>query len=773
MKDGSMMGSQGSEEQTPMSDGKTIGAVELSQILGLSKRSIQRKAWAFREVRANGGTRKEYIISQLPPEVQARIAVRSLGATADEETTPTPVAPSQPQVSPLVEGAKAEAKRIMAEEEALIAEIQKRKENNLALFTALPEKVQEKARAKDKVLVACRKYLKTVNVGRTKAINLFVRELRAERVSLPPEVYTLLSLHKFHENTVREWFAKEETQGIYGLVDHFGNRRGSGKIDSNVALKDVILSLLQDCPDIRPRHILEYLRAKHPELDVISERGIDRFLISWKKEHRATYEKWRNPDAWKSNFKPAIGRKDENIVALNQLWEIDTTKADLMLSDGRHTIIGLIDVFSRRLKFLVTKTSKAMALCTLLRRAIMDWGIPQILRTDNGQEFISEQLDRVLKDLGIEQVLCNFFASEEKPFIERHFRTLSHDLFPVMKGFIGHNVADRKDIEARKAFAERIMNPGEIIEVDMDANGLQAFLDKWSKDRYARKPHSGLGGKTPFQVANDWPQDQIRRVTNERALDMLLFPLATGGGRRIVDKGVIHAENGDFVSENGELVAHIGQQVLVRMDPDDMGKVYVYRPDEHNRLQFVCIAVDVERLGIRRAEVAAINTAAMKAFDANVNKERKAYRKALKHVNIGQAILESDVARAGKIVALNTSAGVEHMTAGLAAAAHAAIAVGQSGPMTPERIEAVNRADPVNPETEKRLGKLISMQDRRPVDPIVESRARFARWLELKGKNFQGITPEDDKWRRGYETTPEFTAHRMEYDYEQSQKENG
>ncbi len=44
-----------------------------------------------------------------------------------------------------------------------------------------------------------------------------------------------------------------------------------------------------------------------------------------------------------------------------------------MLSDGqRHVIVGVIDVFTRRMKLLVSRTSSAAAVAALLRRTLLE-----------------------------------------------------------------------------------------------------------------------------------------------------------------------------------------------------------------------------------------------------------------------------------------------------------------------------------------------------------------------------------------------------------------
>ncbi len=42
----------------------------------------------------------------------------------------------------------------------------------------------------------------------------------------------------------------------------------------------------------------------------------------------------------------------------SSIVSFDSTPADVMLKDGRHSIIGVIDLYSRRVKLHVSKTSQ-------------------------------------------------------------------------------------------------------------------------------------------------------------------------------------------------------------------------------------------------------------------------------------------------------------------------------------------------------------------------------------------------------------------------------
>lgn len=207
-----------------------------------------------------------------------------------------------------------------------------------------------------------------------------------------------------------------------------------------------------------------------------------------------------------------------------------------MLDDGsRHNIVGVIDVYSRRLKLLVSNSSNSKAVTSITRACLLEWGVPEEVKTDNGADYASKHMRRVFDSLEIKQIFCKPFTPEGKPHIERVFKTFSHDVLEMLPGYIGHNVSDRKNIEARKSFADHIMGKAKNRTAEyLSAEQLQEFCDNWIKNYYMQEPHRGLNGKTPQSMIDNY-DGEVRRIGNERALDILLSP-TSGDGLRTVTK---------------------------------------------------------------------------------------------------------------------------------------------------------------------------------------------------------------------------------------------
>ena len=180
---------------------------------------------------------------------------------------------------------------------------------------------------------------------------------------------------------------------------------------------------------------------------------------------------------------------------------------------------------------LVVPTSRATAIAALLRHCILEWGVPEAVRTDEGKDYTSRHVLGVLADLEIEHRPCPPYTPEAKPFVERFLGTLTRDLFATLPGFSGHDVAQAQARRSRKSFATRraerarIKESGEddtvIYGAALSAEELQARCVSCCDTIYGRWPHSGLGGISPFARRASWAEP-VRQVHDERALDALL-----------------------------------------------------------------------------------------------------------------------------------------------------------------------------------------------------------------------------------------------------------
>lgn len=508
-----------------------------------------------------------------------------------------------------------------------------------------------------------------------KSMEAFCTAYAAGEVDAPD--YVRAAVSKVAWNTLHRWQKAHREGGWSGLVPRAGgHNRGSGIIDSDEDLRGFIVAQILERPGhVNCKHIMRALRARFDKGRLPAYRTLQAWVSEWLADNPRLVSAVADPDRHRSHYMPAGGDAAASIERLNQVWELDSTPADVLCTDGRHAIVGAIDIYSRRMKVLVVPTSKAVAIAALLRRCIMAWGVPEVARTDEGSDYTSRHLRRVLADLGAVHDALPPYSPDRKPFIERGLGSLSHGLLELLPGFAGHSVAEAQALRSRRSFAQRRgEGDADAFDVALTAEELQAACDAWLETVYEREPHGGLDGRSPFEVTTAW-RHPVRRIENERALDLLLAEPADGGGWRTVAKKGLFVEGTTFIA--AELGAMVGDRVQVRLDPADAGIVYVF--DALGA--FLCRAVAPEREGIDRAAIAAQMKAAWRSF----GNEARAYARQLKRDYNPSAAVHDIIAAAREQTATVVpfrGRDIAHDSDGVAAAEAAAIAEVAAAPDT-------------------------------------------------------------------------------------------
>jgi hypothetical protein len=488
------------------------------------------------------------------------------------------------------------------------------------------------ARARLEILRLREAFLISSGLTKSRGTPVFALAYNAARIDAPAQVRDLIP--KTSTRTIQRWESSERRSGLTGLEPRHGWRKGRTKIGEHSNVADTILGLIFHKPHIRAKHVHEFLHAQHSELE-LSETTVRRWMSRWKSENAFAWSKIRNPDAHRSRYLPAFGSASEAFTRLNQQWELDSSPADILLKDGRHTLICAIDVYSRRARLVLSKTSRSSAIAAVCRKAILAWGVPESVRTDNGADYTSTFLGDLLRSLDVEQLLCPPFRGDKKPHVERFFGTLQRDFIELLPGYCGHSVSERQEIESRKSMTHRVSDGRDnVIEITLTSDELRQRLDAWIPI-YEATPHSGFGGLSPVEVAQRW-SGPVRRIESERALDVLLCEPPKGGrGARSVMKSGVRLEGAEFIAP--ELAGRTGERVRIRLDPEDLGRVYVFTDD----WRFLCVAECPERTGISRAEVAGRAAARMKALDREVAALKRRAKKAITTDDIAGTILDT------------------------------------------------------------------------------------------------------------------------------------
>jgi len=612
-----------------MADGSAqdIARVDIRSIaegLGVTKRGALKRstkeAWPFTEEMASGGKRRLYRVDSLPQDVQ--VALRRAAALAAANAAQ---ASADFQVGQLI------SRRVALREKIDAAAAQRIREEGTARAVGLVGTARDRMDAKLDVITRVQQFARHHGLGLCAAREQFCSAMRTGEIQLPENVKRFVD-GDVSPASIGRWQRTLATQGAAALAGEYGNRKGSGKIESQKEIREFVLGLLTAQPHISGKNMQLAINARFGK-GAVTERTAARFIGRFKLENPQLYTAIANPDAWKNRYMSAFGSASEGITRLNQRWEFDSTSADVMLTDGRATIVQIVDVWPRRRLFYVSKSSSSEAVSQALRRAIRAWGIPEEAKVDNGRDYVSDRTMRAFAGLGIEVLVSTPFSPWEKPHVESGFRTFSHSLLEMLPGYLGHNVADQQAVRASKSFAERLFKKNEVIEIKLSSAELQQFCDRWCSDLYEHESQQGLHGQTVFQRVASWT-GEVRRIENDRVLDLLLAPAPDNDGIRRVGKKGIRVDKLEYIAP--ELHCMVGESVQVLYDEQDAGRIVVY----HNGA-FCCIAECPEILGVSRAEIAAAAAAERKRGIAAKRAEMQALKRKANVKDIAFEILDA------------------------------------------------------------------------------------------------------------------------------------
>lgn len=505
------------------------------------------------------------------------------------------------------------------------------------------------------------------------------------------------------------------------------------------------LAIMAAKPFVSAKHIraavADRYRDRLPRLP--SLRDVQRAMRRWEAEYRNELMRLRDPDGYRSKveFSATGSTRADN---LNDLWQIDASPADVMLKGGkRHSIYMCIDIYSRRTIVLVTRTPRASAVALLIRKAILAWGLPRVIKTDNGSDFTAASTVRLLDALGITIELSPPYQPKSKGNVERVIGTFQRDLAGC-PGFIGHSVADRKVLENRKAFNARLGAKAEaLFDVEMDLGELQGWCDSWSDQIYGHAPHESLRRKSPFEVAAAW-RGTIRRIEHPEALDILLAPIAGGDGIRTVTKTGVRVDGHHYYTA----AAMPGARVLVRMDPADMGRVLLFAEDGEAWLgDGIC----PQLAGLDPVETIQKVKAAQKAFEADRLTDIRREMRKIGPRTVSDALLREGERRAAGVVAFpqpSTPVSTPAMRAAAEAVARGITPIAAASPDLDARRAALLGSNPV---------------PMRPQPPSETPQQRFRRALEMEAALRAGhpVDPADEAWLRIYQQQPQYQAQKM------------
>ncbi|MCO5082612.1 MAG: DDE-type integrase/transposase/recombinase [Rhizobiaceae bacterium] len=515
------------------------------------------------------------------------------------------------------------------------------------------------------IVAAFDRFSRSVQLNFATRVQIFVDKYNAG--SLAVDEWVREAVPSLSKRTLMRFRAKKRAGGTEALAhDPAQSRKGTGILDqaNGGRVRAFMLGLIAHQPHLSADAVRVQCRAEFGDIVHVVLKGektyielppvrtFQHVLKRLKEEHRVELIKLTNPDQYRSTLALSGVGTLRHVTEPNQLWQIDASPVDALCVDGRHSIYGCIDIATRRTVWLVSRTPRASAVALLLRKAVLEWGVPDMVVTDNGSDFVALETKRLFASLGIDPDTSNAYSPEEKGHVERVIRTFQHQVGPLLPGYVGHSVADRKAIENRKSFAKRLgETEAETFGVTLTGAKLQAHVDGWARDIYQHRPHGGLNKETPHQMALR-STAAIRRV-DERALDVLLMPVVGQNGQRTVTKFGIRNDHRFYLAPT--LLP--GTVVFARQDPNDAGRIYAFTEDGAT---FLAEAICPELSGLHpetlvkaakeiHRELLDERTREMKAEMKRIAKGAPLIERAL---DVAQRDAEKRAAEAGNVIAL-------------------------------------------------------------------------------------------------------------------------
>lgn len=265
----------------------------------------------------------------------------------------------------------------------------------------------------------------------------------------------------------------------------------------------------------------------------------------------------------------------------NEIWQADHSPLDiLLLAPGGEAVkpwlTVVIDDYSRAAAgyFLSFDPPSVLHTSLALRQAIWRkddsrWhvcGIPDVLYTDHGSDFISHHLEQVAADLKVRLIFSLPGKPRGRGRVERFFSTLNEMFLCGLEGYAPPAGGLRG--KPRLSLAE-----------------FEILFRNFLLDAYHRRECAET--KTP--PAERWEANGFlpRMPESLEQLDLLLIHVAK---TRQVRRDGIRFQGLRYMS--ADLAAYIGESVTLRLDPRDLGEVRVFYKD-----RFLCRAICAELAG--------------------------------------------------------------------------------------------------------------------------------------------------------------------------------
>lgn len=398
---------------------------------------------------------------------------------------------------------------------------------------------------------------------------------------------------------IDRWVKAFKEKGIAGLEDKRGGKNFKADLDLvrtaiyGAGSRHYKSQFSFYCHAYAAKHNVAFDYGK-PAAD-ISESAFMRSVKHLVKTDNLIKE-WLNLGKETFNQQPSFGNV---FIYPCQQWEVDATPADIMVripldkngikdfssrdvdaefevvdlsnknktsTQSRVSLVRVIDNFSKASVHMVVESSNSYANARLLYKAFKVLGKAEIIRSDQGSDYISDHLQGVILELAIESIILPPARGDKKGTIERSFRTLQHSAeFESLPGFIGHNVNQRQHLE-NEASTKRDKKSNVATNIKGDfmwhwqlENWIENYLKHVDADKYALHDDCAISAQY---------QEVVFRTLGKKF------------NRTVSSQGITHNKIKYLDNELWAKHLTIGEKIQIRENIDDSTVLFVFRGDE-------------------------------------------------------------------------------------------------------------------------------------------------------------------------------------------------
>ncbi len=317
----------------------------------------------------------------------------------------------------------------------------------------------------------------------------------------------------------------------------------------------------------------------------------------------------------------------------NEIWQADHTEMDIYILDDKGNerkpwLTTVIDDYSRAIagRFLSFDAPSSLNTALALKQAIWkkknpQWeicGIPSILYTDHGTDFMSIHIQQVCINLKIRMINSIIGRPQGRGKIERFFQTLNECVLIDQPGFS--------------------INGKSYSKASLSIEELDVLLEKFIVEKYHLDTHSTTG-QAPIKM---WSFNFLPCLPESiSVLDELLLTIDKP---RKIQRDGIRFMGFRYIATT--LAGFVGESVFIKYDPRDLAEIKVY----YNNA-FLCKAIcqDLAELTISLKEI----KKARKDVKRKLYKEIKTYKRVVDEKSKEVVIISSNKT-IKKVANLNT-----------------------------------------------------------------------------------------------------------------------